>query len=89
MRLALEERASFSPDALTGMEANLRFGGPETLGEQDFRAPQRMAELGSSNVPTPPAGRARSKPTGLAPGPSSTGGGCNNDQELSPKSPPP
>jgi benzoyl-CoA-dihydrodiol lyase len=30
MRLVVEERASFSPDALTGMEANLRFGGPET-----------------------------------------------------------
>jgi benzoyl-CoA-dihydrodiol lyase len=31
VRIALEERASFSPDALTGMEANLRFVGPETL----------------------------------------------------------
>ncbi|MGH3343860.1 MAG: 2,3-epoxybenzoyl-CoA dihydrolase [Carbonactinosporaceae bacterium] len=31
VRLALEERASFSPDALTGMEANHRFAGPETL----------------------------------------------------------
>jgi benzoyl-CoA-dihydrodiol lyase len=30
VRLVLEERASFSPDALTGMEANLRFAGPET-----------------------------------------------------------
>jgi benzoyl-CoA-dihydrodiol lyase len=30
VRLAIEERASFSPDALTGMEANLRFAGPET-----------------------------------------------------------
>jgi benzoyl-CoA-dihydrodiol lyase len=30
MRLVVEERASFSPDALTGMEANLRFAGPET-----------------------------------------------------------
>ena len=29
LRLFLEERASFSPDALTGMEANLRFPGPE------------------------------------------------------------
>ena len=27
----LEERASFSPDALTGLEANLRFAGPETM----------------------------------------------------------
>lgn len=31
LRLAIEERASLSPDALTGMEANLRFGGKETM----------------------------------------------------------
>jgi benzoyl-CoA-dihydrodiol lyase len=31
IRIFLEERASFSPDALTGMEANLRFPGPETM----------------------------------------------------------
>ena len=36
VRLVLEERASFSPDALTGMEANLRFGGPETLESKIF-----------------------------------------------------
>ena len=36
VRLALEERSSFSPDALTGMEANLRFGGPETLESKIF-----------------------------------------------------
>jgi benzoyl-CoA-dihydrodiol lyase len=30
IRLVIEERASFSPDALTGMEANLRFAGAET-----------------------------------------------------------
>ena len=36
VRLALEERASFSPDALTGMEANLRFRGPETLESKIF-----------------------------------------------------
>ncbi len=36
VRLALEERASFSPDALTGLEANLRFGGPETLESKIF-----------------------------------------------------
>ncbi|HEY1640877.1 MAG TPA: 2,3-epoxybenzoyl-CoA dihydrolase [Streptosporangiaceae bacterium] len=30
IRLVTEERASFSPDALTGMEANLRFAGPES-----------------------------------------------------------
>jgi benzoyl-CoA-dihydrodiol lyase len=31
VRIAVEERASMSPDALTAMEANLRFDGPETL----------------------------------------------------------
>jgi benzoyl-CoA-dihydrodiol lyase len=36
VRIALEERASFSPDALTGMEASLRFGGPETLESKIF-----------------------------------------------------
>jgi benzoyl-CoA-dihydrodiol lyase len=36
IRLLLEERASFSPDALTGMEANLRFAGPETLETKIF-----------------------------------------------------
>ena len=32
----LEERASFSPDALTGMESSLRFAGPETLESKIF-----------------------------------------------------
>jgi benzoyl-CoA-dihydrodiol lyase len=36
VRLAIEERSSFSPDALTGMEANLRFPGPETLETKIF-----------------------------------------------------
>ena len=36
LRLALEERAAISPDALTGMEANLRFAGPETLETKIF-----------------------------------------------------
>jgi benzoyl-CoA-dihydrodiol lyase len=36
VRLALEERASFSPDALTGMEGNLRFAGPETMESKIF-----------------------------------------------------
>ncbi|MSP92151.1 MAG: benzoyl-CoA-dihydrodiol lyase [Myxococcales bacterium] len=35
-RLALEERVSFSPDALTGMEQNLRFAGPETAETKVF-----------------------------------------------------
>jgi benzoyl-CoA-dihydrodiol lyase len=36
VRIAIEERAAFSPDALTGMEASLRFGGPETLESKIF-----------------------------------------------------
>jgi len=36
VRIALEERASFSPDALTGLEANYRFPGPETLETKIF-----------------------------------------------------
>ncbi len=36
LRVMFEERASFSPDALTGMEANLRFAGPETMETKIF-----------------------------------------------------
>ena len=36
IRVFLEERASFSPDSLTGMEANLRFVGPETMESKIF-----------------------------------------------------
>ncbi len=36
VRLAIEGRAALSPDALTGMEANLRFAGPETLETKIF-----------------------------------------------------
>ncbi|MGD8413363.1 MAG: benzoyl-CoA-dihydrodiol lyase, partial [Candidatus Latescibacterota bacterium] len=36
VRLGLEERVSLSPDALTGMEANLRFAGPETMETKIF-----------------------------------------------------
>ena len=35
-RIAIEERAAFSPDALTGMEASLRFAGPETMESKIF-----------------------------------------------------
>ena len=31
VRIAIEERVAMSPDALTGMEANLRFNGPENM----------------------------------------------------------
>jgi len=36
VRIALEERASLSPDALTGMEASLRFGGAESMASRIF-----------------------------------------------------
>ncbi len=36
IRLAVEERASLSPDALTGLEASLRFAGPETMETRIF-----------------------------------------------------
>jgi benzoyl-CoA-dihydrodiol lyase len=36
IRIMLEERSSFSPDGLTGMEANLRFPGPETMETRIF-----------------------------------------------------
>jgi benzoyl-CoA-dihydrodiol lyase len=36
VRIMLEERAGFSPDALTGMEANYRFAGPETMETKIF-----------------------------------------------------
>jgi benzoyl-CoA-dihydrodiol lyase len=36
IRVFLEERSSFSPDGLTGLEANLRFGGPETMETKIF-----------------------------------------------------
>jgi benzoyl-CoA-dihydrodiol lyase len=36
IRIAFEERATMSPDAMTGMEANLRFAGPETMETKIF-----------------------------------------------------
>ena len=36
LRILVEERAGFSPDALTGLEANLRFAGPETMESKIF-----------------------------------------------------
>jgi benzoyl-CoA-dihydrodiol lyase len=36
VRIGIEERASFSPDALSGLEANFRFAGPETLETKIF-----------------------------------------------------
>ena len=50
VRVFLEERASFSPDSLTGMEASLRFVGPETMEIKNLLAPDRVAEL---DLPAP------------------------------------
>jgi len=36
VRIQIEERVSLSPDSLTGMEANLRFAGPETMKSKIF-----------------------------------------------------
>jgi benzoyl-CoA-dihydrodiol lyase len=58
VRVFLEERASFSPDSLTGMEANLRFAGPETMESKIFarltawqnwifQRPNAVGELGA------------------------------------------
>ena len=46
VRIVLEERCSLSPDALTGLEANCRFAGPETLETKIlFGLAHRLAEL--------------------------------------------
>ena len=61
IRIAVEERAAFSPDALSGMEASLRFGGPETMETKIFarlsawqnwifQRPNAVGELGALNV---------------------------------------
>ena len=61
VRIAIEERTSLSPDALTGMEANLRFTGPETMETQIygrlsawqnwiFHRPNAVGEQGALNV---------------------------------------
>lgn len=57
VRIMLEERASFSPDALTGMEANLRFVGPETMETRIFGR-LTAGRTGSSSVRTRWASRA-------------------------------
>ncbi len=61
IRLALEERASMSPDALTGLEANLRFNGKENMATRVFgrlsawqnwifNRPNAVGELGALKV---------------------------------------
>ena len=61
VRMALEERASMSPDALTGLEANLRFNGKENMATRVFgrlsawqnwifNRPNAVGELGALKV---------------------------------------
>jgi benzoyl-CoA-dihydrodiol lyase len=61
VRLAVEARAAFSPDALTGLEANLRFAGPETMETKIFgrltawqnwifQRPNAVGDKGALNV---------------------------------------
>ena len=61
VRVAMEERLSLSPDALTGMEASLRFGGPETTDSKIygrlsawqnwiFQRPNAVGENGALSV---------------------------------------
>jgi hypothetical protein len=56
VRVFLEERTSFSPDGLTGMEANLRFVGPRDHGIRNLLAPHGVAEL---DLPAPQRGRRK------------------------------
>ena len=65
VRIAIEERASMSPDALTAMEANLRFDGPETSGDARVRPPHRLAEL---DLPASQRGRRQGRAQGLRQG---------------------
>ncbi len=65
IRVALEERASLSPDALTGMEANLRFCRPGDDGDQDLRAPLGLAEL---DLPAPQRHRRARRPVAVRAG---------------------
>jgi len=51
IRVAIEERTSLSPDALTGMEASLRFAGPETMDTKSMASDAWQNWI--SNAPTP------------------------------------
>ena len=59
VRLAIESRAALSPDALTGMEANLRFAGPETMETKIFGRLTAWQNWIFISGPTPSARRAR------------------------------
>ena len=59
VRVFLEERASFSPDSLTGLEANLRFAGPETMESKIFARLSAWQNIILSTFPTRWARKAR------------------------------
>ena len=65
IRIAVEERASMSPDALTAMEANLRFDGPGDSGHARVRPSHRVAEL---DLPTTQRGWRKGRAQGLRQG---------------------
>ena len=73
IRLACEERAALSPDALSGLEASLRFPGPETLSRPRSSAASRPGRIGSSSVPTRRASAGRSNFSAAGPSQTSTG----------------
>ncbi len=65
IRIALEERAAMSPDALTGLEANLRFDGPETMETRIFGRLTGLAEL---DLQPPERSRREGRAQGLRQG---------------------
>jgi benzoyl-CoA-dihydrodiol lyase len=71
IRIAIEERAAMSPDALTGLEANLRFAARKTW-PRASSAGSPPGRTGSSTARTPSAKRARSRSTAPARRPAST-----------------
>ena len=76
IRLVIAERAGFSPDALSGLEASLRFAGPSPCRPRSSAA-WRPGRTGSSCGPTPRARRARCAGTAPAGGPTSTASACD------------
>ena len=75
VRIAIEERASLSPDALTGMEANLRFPAPKPW-RHEFSAGSPHGRTGSSTGRTPSANTVRSRCSVPEASRSSIGRGC-------------
>ena len=62
LRQAIESRAALSPDGLTGLEANLRFGPNETTRDAHLRPPLRLAKL---DFHPPQRSRPRRRPKSL------------------------